>query len=82
MVDLVRSFEVPVWAVINKSDINETLADTIRGFLKEESIPLLATIPFDRRMVESMIRGKTIMEYAPDSAPSRAIREIWDVLSG
>ncbi len=82
VVDLVRSFEVPVWAVINKSDINESLADTIRVFLKEESIPLLATIPFDRRMVESMIRGKTIMEYAPDSAPSQAIREIWNVLSG
>lgn len=82
LVDLVRSFNIPMFALINKSDINTEMTGEIETYLKENDIPVLGKWSFDTNVVESMIDRKSIVEYAPDSELSYAIREVWRQLIG
>ncbi len=78
LVDLARNFEPEMFAVINKYDINTGVTKEIEKYLEENSIQLLARIPFDTVMVEAMLHEKTIVEFKPASALSKMIKEIWE----
>ena len=78
VVELINSFKIPSYAVINKYDINKGVVAEIEKYLKENNIPLLAKLPFDKKMVEAMVEGKTIVEYAPSSEISQKIKEVWE----
>lgn len=80
LVQLAKSFGIEICAIINKYDINEEVTNGIVNALKEQDIPLLAKIPFDETMVEAMVAGKTIVEYAPDSSISQQIEDIWSYM--
>lgn len=80
VIELVKSFGIKISAIINKFDLNIELSNTIEQYLSIENIPFLGKIAFDTAMVEAMIVGKTIIEYAPNSANSQAIRSIWEKL--
>jgi MinD superfamily P-loop ATPase len=67
LVELVRQFDIPLYAIINKFDIHRETALEIEAFLSAQSIPLLCKIPFDESVVKAMIAGKSIPEYDPDS---------------
>lgn len=75
--ELLGSFKAKVFAVINKFDINVETSDIIEKWLEENSVPLLAKIPFDTQMVEAMINEKTIVEYNPDSEISKLLEGVW-----
>lgn len=81
LLELVKSFNAKVFASINKFDINLETTNEIEVWLTENSIPLLAKIPFDTQMVEAMINEKTIVEFNPESKISKAIRNIWDKIN-
>lgn len=55
--------------------------EEIEVWLQENNIPLLAKIPFDTQMVESMIKEKTIIEYDPQTKASIALKIIWSKLN-
>lgn len=76
-IKLVSSFNAPLFAVINKFDINEDFTKTVENYLSENNIPLVGKIPFTKLMVESMIEKKTVVEYAPNDNISNTINEIW-----
>ncbi len=78
LVDLARNFEPEMFAVINKYDINTGVTKEIEKYLEENSIQLLARIPFDTVMVEAMLHEKTIVEFKPASALSKMIKVIWE----
>ncbi len=80
LVDLVKTFHIPAFAMINKYDINKKITDEIESYMKINDIPVLAKIPFHESVIQSMVEGKTIIEYADESEISRKIREVWDVL--
>ncbi len=80
LVELVRSFNISLYAVLNKYDINVLVAFEIEAYLHSENIPLLASIPFDKAMVESMVNEKTIIEYLPASAITQSIRKVWEII--
>ena len=63
LIELIETFKIDTFAVINKFDINIEVSEDIQKYLAEKQIPLLAKIPFDKSMVESMVLGKTIVEY-------------------
>lgn len=77
MHELVRSFQLPVFAIINKFDINKTITRKTENFLSENNIPLLGKIPFDTDLVESMIHAKTIIEFATHNIVSNELKQIW-----
>lgn len=81
LVELARNFNLDIFAVINKYDINEQVTQEIENYLRENSIRLLGKIPFDTVMVEAMLQSKTIVEYQPFSDISKMIRQIWKNIS-
>jgi len=80
LIELVDSFENKIYAIINKYDINEEITSEIEHYLNKKGIPLMACIPFDEMMVESMNAGQTIVEYKPESNVSQIITNIWEQL--
>lgn len=78
--ELVRSFNIPMFAVINKYDINLELTDLVEDYLKENDIQLLGKIPFDKLMVESMVHSQTLIEFAADSETGKELQNIWKKL--
>ena len=62
-VGAVNMLGIPCGLVINRSDMGD---DQVRVFAREESIPILMEIPFDRRMAEAYSRGEMIVEAMPE----------------
>ena len=80
VIELAKGFNIPVFALINKTDIHLSMADRIKRHLEKINVPLLGRIPFDQKIVEAMIRGMSIVEYAPESEPARMITIAWEML--
>lgn len=78
LLDLIHSFELPVYAILNKWDISPEQAEEIENFLRRHKVPLLAKLPFGESVVKAMIEGKTIVEYQPDSMQAKQIKSIWE----
>lgn len=81
LIELVETFNIPVFAVINKYDINIQVSNEIELALKNIGIPLIAKIPFSETMIEALIQEKTITELNSKSEISCLIREIWKTMS-
>jgi len=73
LVELVRQFDISLYAIINKFDIHTETTIEIEAFLAEQSIPLLGKIPFDESVVKALVAGKSISEYDPASKISHVI---------
>lgn len=80
LVELINLFKIPVFALINKYDISLKITEEIERYLINQDIPLLAKMPFDKKMVEAMIAGKSIVEFSPDSNLSEQIKNIWKTI--
>lgn len=80
--ELAVHFRVPGLVCINKFDLNKEMTEKIEEFGAERNMKIVGRIPFDPVFIEAMIAGKNIMEYAPDSYPAKAIREIWEEIMG
>lgn len=59
---VVRHFGIPAYLVINKADINEKVSEKIEAFAAQEQLPLLGRIPYDRKVTEMMVVGKSAVE--------------------
>ena len=46
----------------------------------EKRLPVVGRIPFDPAFVASMVQGKTINEFDPDSKACRAIGDMWQAI--
>ncbi len=77
LVHLVNSFNIPIYAVINKYDINEIFTQTVENYLSDNKIKLIGKIPFSEIMVESMIQEQTVIEYAPEEKASKVFYSVW-----
>jgi MinD superfamily P-loop ATPase len=74
---VVRHFRIPAYVVINKADLNENLSEEIEAFAARESLPLLGRIPYDRRVTEAMIVGRSAVEEE-GSAAGTAMRQVFE----
>lgn len=81
VIQLAQSFDIPIYALINKASINPEMARKISSFLSDNATNYLGNLPFDTRVVEAMVTGKSINEYAPNSEFSMHISTIWNQLT-
>jgi MinD superfamily P-loop ATPase len=72
-VGTVRELALPFTVVINRADVGD---DRTLRFCKDESIPVLAEIPDDRRVAEAYSRGELVTRVFPE------YRVIYDNLYG
>jgi MinD superfamily P-loop ATPase len=74
---LIEHFSVTPLVCVNMYDINKDNTEKILSFCKEISIEVVGRIPFNPKVTEAMVNGKTIMEYAPESNVAKEIENIW-----
>ena len=77
LIKLVNSFQIPIFAIINKHDINTEFTTTVENYLDDNKIPLVGKVPFSELFVESMLNKKSLSEYAPDHPISLNLKTIW-----
>ena len=81
VVELVRGFDIPLFAIINKYDIHPGMTRQIEEYLQKYRVRLLGKIPFDEGFVKAMIARQSILEYDQASLPAKIIVSIWKQLS-
>ena len=62
-VGAVRILGIPCGLVINRSDMGD---GHVWEYAKEEGLPILMEIPFDRRIAEAYSRGQMLVEVMPE----------------
>ncbi|MBA7598327.1 Iron-sulfur cluster carrier protein [subsurface metagenome] len=55
---LLDFFSLKRWVVINKYDLSLKLTGEIEGFCRDQNVPVLGRIPFDRTITESITRAQ------------------------
>ena len=70
-------FKLPGAVVINKGDLNPAYSSEIEAICLEYGFSLLGSIPYDPQISQAQRQAKTILEYAPESQASLAIRQIY-----
>ena len=61
-VETLRELKIPFGVVINRSDIGDR---QVQDYCKKENIPVLMTIPMDRKIAVAYSKGHTIVETQP-----------------
>jgi MinD superfamily P-loop ATPase len=74
---LLNHFKIPSLVCVNKYDLNEENTSRIVEFCGSNGVEVVGEIPFDPIVTESMVAGKPIVEYSPESRVSKAIAELW-----
>lgn len=82
VVELAGHFKVPAMVCINKFDINPDAGLEIERFAAANGLTLTGRIPFDPDFTRSMVQGKTLFEYRPDSESGQAVKDIWNHVRG
>lgn len=77
-VEVARKFNLPLYIVINKYDLNLAMSDQIEEWCVSNKIAVAGRIPFDKQITEAMVQGKSIIEYNPDNKISKQIKTIWN----
>ena len=62
-VGAVKILKIPCGLVINRSDMGD---NKVKDYAKNEGIPVLLEIPFDRNIAEAYSRGDMIIEVIPE----------------
>ncbi len=73
-IELTASFKLPTSVIVNKYDINEEVSSKIEKYCNANGIEVIAKLPFDPIVVESMVNCSSITDYAPDSKISKIIK--------
>ncbi len=76
VIEVAGHFKVPVKLVVNKYDLNEEMTGAIENFCGDNGVTVIGKIGFDKAVVESMVAGKTIVEYC-DGGIKEEIVNIW-----
>ena len=75
---LLKHFNVKPLVCVNMYDINKENTNKILAFCEENTIKVVGRIPFNPKVTEAMVNGKTIVEYAPESDVAKEIEKLWD----
>jgi MinD superfamily P-loop ATPase len=78
--ELIRHFAIPAGLIINKCDLNETVAAEIRSYAREHGIEIMVEIPYNEKFVEALVQAQTIGEY--DTELKNLISRAWDKVRG
>ncbi len=74
---VIKHFNIPALAVINKYDINEGISEEIEKYLIEEKIELVGKISFSSDVVDSLRNAKLIVQEDQENRVSKELANIW-----
>jgi MinD superfamily P-loop ATPase len=76
IVALTKHFQVKAALIVNRSDINPDHVEAMKNYSARDGLAFLGEIPYDPLVTEAQRERNNILDFAPDSPASRAIREI------
>lgn len=62
-IEILKEMQIPCGVIINRADMG---ADDVRNYLKQENIPLLMSVPFDREIAVAYSKGELITNLNSD----------------
>ena len=74
-VEMTRALKKPFCVVLNRFDLGD---DKTVAYCREENIPIILSIPDDRRIAEAYARGEALTEVLPSYAP--VFTDAWERL--
>ena len=77
--ELATHFSIPAAVCVNKFDINPEISREIREYCLEQGVEFLGEIPYDRTVVEALVRRQAIVTMT-ETAVSQRLQEIWGKL--
>ncbi|RLI04898.1 (4Fe-4S)-binding protein [Candidatus Bathyarchaeota archaeon] len=77
ILSLTNFFKIPTFVLVNMYDLNPEKTEEIVNFCREVSVEVVGKIPFNPVVIESLVNGKPVVEYAPESDVSNEIRKVW-----
>lgn len=80
VINVARNFIDSIYVIINKYDLNVEMSEKIKLYCLQSSIPVVAELPFDKRVVEAMVAGRTIIESYPDSLVATRLMEVYRII--
>lgn len=78
---LTKHFGMAAAVIINKADLSAGWAAKIRGYAREEGMPVLGEIPYDDAVPRAVAGGVPVTEAYPGSPAAKAIREVARVVA-
>jgi MinD superfamily P-loop ATPase len=79
-VEAVKILKIPMGLIINRCDMGD---DRVRAYARQENLPILMEIPFDRQIAESYSRGEMFTIAIPRwKARFRELQEQIEALAG
>jgi MinD superfamily P-loop ATPase len=79
LVRVARGFDVQIFVVVNRFDLNQSITEQIKDYCRREGIEFLGTIPFDPIVIEAVRLGEPVTNFKSPAADS--IRNIRDRLA-
>jgi len=79
ILDLARHFGVPTAVVVNRWDVSPEMTRRIEEDCARAEVPVVGRVPFDRGVVEAVVRGVPFVT-AGDGPAAQAIRKVRDRL--
>ena len=76
-IEVVQQFNIPFGIIIDKSDLKSSFQNEFKNFIINTGYNILGKIPFDLAIPKAMSFAETVVDYAPDSIASLAIKEIY-----
>ena len=77
VLDLAAHFKVPAKLLINKYDLNSSMAEAIAQVAAERGVACVGRIPFDRAFTLAMVQGQTVFDYPGADDRKEELRQIW-----
>ena len=78
ILELVEQFKIPFSIVVNKADLKSPFQKKFKKYVKDTEYKILGKIDFDYAIPEAMSYAKPVVEYAPQSKASIAIKKIYE----
>ncbi|HID93184.1 MAG TPA: 4Fe-4S dicluster domain-containing protein [bacterium (Candidatus Stahlbacteria)] len=79
VIGVCEHFGIKTYVCINKFDLSLTNTKRIENFCQSRGIPILAYIPFDEEVIDSVVEGKPAVEYVQGKTLN-SIESIWERL--
>jgi len=76
ILDVTAHFKVRAGVIINKNDLNTENSVAIAAICGERRVALLGSIPYDTIITDAQMAGQSVVEFAPEAAVSKNLREI------
>jgi MinD superfamily P-loop ATPase len=77
--ELTQQLNIPGLLVVNKADLNESLASKLEAEAAEQGLSTAERVPYDITMTQAQLAGRAVVEIC-DGPASRAIKSLWSQL--